>query len=212
MGTFSVDALPNLSPSSYSANKTYSETSAPNPPTGASNSAPQTQEDGSSLPKQAQGILEKTTTDLNNLIPAHGCSVKLPAQFDKIQIKLKQMMETESNRLKEFATWLGGSVAPIVEQVKQAIKAIKDRMKEIQKYIDEIKKVVEEIKEWIQVVQEFITFVMSLPAKLMQLVQNCMDALQSSLSTMISDAATAAKEAASANTASAQQVNATPTT
>ena len=62
------------------------ETSPPKPPTGAPNSSSVTQLEGSSLPKAAQGVVANTIISINNAIPAHGCNIKLPVLFDKIQI------------------------------------------------------------------------------------------------------------------------------
>lgn len=195
----------------YSSDGTPEEPNPPKPPPKAPNSSPVSQEDGSSLPKAIQGVLAKTTTDLNNLIPAHGCDIKLPALFEKIQIQFKQFLTAETNRLQEFGTWLGGAIAPIVEEIKQAVKAIKDRIKEIQKYIDKVKKIIEEIKEWITVVQEVLSFLLSLPARLLQLVANCLNALTSSLGTMFKTSLNAAGAAADANTSAGSKTNPTPT-
>ena len=196
----------------YSSNGTPKESNPPKPPANAPNSAQTTQQNGSSLPKAAQGVVANTIISINNAIPAHGCSIKLPVMFDKIEIQFKQLFQSESNRLQEFVTWLTGSLSPLVETIKQAVKAIKDRINEIMKYVEKLQKIIKEIQEFIQEVQQLIAFMMSLPARLMQLVANCLSALQSSLTTMVTTSLSANSASSKASTSNATKTNSTSET
>lgn len=169
----------------YSSNGTPKETNPPVPPPKAPNSSPVTQKDGSSLPKTVQGVISETTTDLNNLFPAHGCSIKLPALFKKLQVDGELLPQINAQRLQDFATWLGVQVNPLIEAIKSAVKAIKAKIKQIEVYVKWLKKQIKTIQEWISATQELIAFMMTLPAKLAQLVTNCLTALQNNLTTMI---------------------------
>lgn len=169
----------------YSSNGTPKETKPPIPPPKAPNSSPVTQKDGSSLPKTVQGVIAGTTTDLNNLFPAHGCSIKLPALFKKLKVDGELFPQINAQRLADFAEWLGAQVNPLIEAIKNAVKAIKAKLKQIEVYVKWLKKQLKTIKEWISAVQELITFMLSLPAKLAQLVANCLTALQNNLTSMV---------------------------
>ena len=114
----------NFAKQSYSSNGTPKETNPPKPPSNAPNSSPVSQMDGSSLPKTVQGVFKDTITDINNMIPAHGCSIRLPALITKIKQETKMFPLINQQRLTEFATWLGVQINPIVEGIKNFIKAI----------------------------------------------------------------------------------------
>lgn len=179
---------------------TTKETNPPKAPNSANNSSTSYQNDGSSIPKLAQGVVANTVISINNSIPAHGCDIKLPLLSESIQTKFKKYFETETKNLENFTTWISTNViSPIVETIKNAVKAIKARIKQVQKYINKIKKIVKDMQEFIQSVQELIAFVMTLPSRLLQLIANCMTALQTGLTDMIKSAVTANSEAASAS-------------
>jgi len=181
-----VGVSPNYAPQKYSSNGTPKEVKPPVPPPGASNSSPVSQQDGSSLPKFAQGIIANTTTALNNTLPAHTCSIKLPALFKKIKVEFELFPAVNTKALEDFAQWVSTDlIDPVVEMIKNAVKAIKAKIKEIEVYVNWVKKQIKTLKEWIDAAQELITFMMSLPAKLLQLVTNCLTALQNSMVTMV---------------------------
>ena len=123
------------------------ESNPPAPPKDAPNSSPTTQLDGSSLPKAAQGVVANTIISINNAIPAHGCSIKLPVIFDKIEIQFKKYVTIEGINLAKFGTWLGESIEPIVESIKNAVKALKDKLKIIMDYVKKIQRSEEHTSE-----------------------------------------------------------------
>lgn len=176
----------NFASQSYSSAGTPKETKPPIPPKGK-NSSPVSQQNGSSLPKTVQGVFHDTMTDLNNMIPAHGCSIKLPALFKKLKQQTTMFPQVNTQRLAKFAQWLGLQINPIVEAIKNFIKAIKAKLQVIIKFIKWIQKQIKIIMQWVQLFQEFIAFIMSLPAKLMQLVANCLAAAQQYASNLIND-------------------------
>lgn len=171
----------------YSTNGTPKESNPPKPPSDAPNSSPVTQKDGSSLPKTVQGVFANTVVSINNAIPAHGCSIKLPAMFKKIEQQAKMFPQVNAQRLVKFAEWLGAQINPVIEAIKNFIKAIMAKIKIIMKFVKWIQKQIRKIMEWVSLFQEFIGFVMTLPAKLAQLVANCLAAAQSYASTLIND-------------------------
>lgn len=199
--------LPNSSDPSGVKQNFASPNNPPKPPANAPNSSPITQENGPSLPKQAQGVLAKTTTDINNLFPVAGCPIKLPALFQKLQTKFTLFPQVEGNRLKEWGTKLGEFLAPIVEVIDQAIKTIKKFVKELKEYIDKILEIVKEIQEWITLVTDFIQFALSLPARLAQLIANCLASLVNGLKTMAGNFVSGLASAATANTSFATNSN-----
>ena len=177
----------NFAKQTYSSNGSPNETNPPKPPSNAPNSSPVSQMDGSSLPKTVQGVFKDTITDINNMIPAHGCSIKLPALMAKIKQETKLLPQINTQRLTEFATWLGAQVNPIVEGIKNFIKAIQAKIKIIMKFVKWIQKQIKIIMQWVELFSEFMSFLMTLPAKLMQLVANCLSAIQSFATSVIKD-------------------------
>lgn len=170
----------------YGTDGTPKETKPPQPPK-AQNSSPVSQKNGSSLPKTVQGVYNDTMTELNNMFPAHGCSIKLPALFKKLQLQTKMFPQVNTQRLARFGQWLGLQINPVIEAIKNFIKAIKAKIQVIMKFVKWIKKQIKIITQWLELFQEFMTFIMSLPAKLMQLVANCLAAAQQYASTLIDD-------------------------
>lgn len=184
---------PNYAKQTYSSNGTPKETNPPNSVSGAPNSSPQTQMNGSSLPKQSQGIVYKTTTELNSVVAA--CDIKLPTLFTKLNVNMTLIPAAWTSQLNSFATWIGSDViSPIVSYIKGVIRAIKAKIKKITDKIKWLKKQLNTIKEWITAAQELISFIMSLPAKLMQLVANCLAKIQSSLISMVKNQVNALTE------------------
>jgi hypothetical protein len=196
---------PNLAQTKSSGGKTV-ETNPPVAPKGV-NSSIRYQNDGSSLPKTSQGILESTQTYLNNLIPAHGCPIDFPAIKDQFETWLKNLISTETNRGTDFATWLPGSMVPIVEAIGNAIKAIKSMIKMIEKLVKEIQKIVKMIQQWITEIMQFIQFVMSLPARLMNILMECISSFQGAALGVIKDGVNAAGSAISSAASSAAKAS-----
>lgn len=177
----------NFATQTYSSNGTPKETNPPKPPAKAPNSSPTTQMDGSSLPKTVQGVFKGTITDLNNAIPAHGCSIKLPALMAKIKQETKLFPQINTKRLVEFATWLGVQISPIVEGIKNFIRAIQAKIKIIMKFVKWIQKQIKIITEWVALFSEFMAFLLTVPEKLLKLVANCLNAVQNFATNVIKD-------------------------
>lgn len=171
---------PNVASTKSTEGRTV-ETNPPKPPQGV-NSSNAHQKDGASLPKPSQGILANTATSINNLIPAHGCPIKMQVLFDKFEAGMKQLIAAETSALTGLGTWMGSQILPVIEKVKEVVNSIKNKIKELQRYIDKLKEFINDIKEFMKEVQELISAIMSLPQKLMNLVANCMQSLQNSLS------------------------------
>lgn len=176
---------PNLTPTKKVNGKTV-ESNPPKAPAGT-NSSIRYQGAGSSIAKQAQGVLANTMTELNNLIPAAGCPIRLPNDMEKLKTKLQLYIQTESQRLVEWAEKLTDFINPLVEDIKQAVKSIKKMIKQIQDYIKEIMEVVQFIQKLIQDIMAFIQFIMSLPERLMKLLINCMQALMDGAKKFVTD-------------------------
>jgi len=167
---------PNLAETSSSGGKT-TETNPPKVPKGT-NSSVTAQDDGASLPKNSQGVLKNSMTELNNLIPVAGCPIKLPNLMNKLNSRLKLWPEAEAIRLKEWAYKIAKEFfAPIVDQVNNWIASIKMMIKELQGYVKKMTDLIKEIQTWIKAIAEFVAFIASIPARLAQLVANCLKEL-----------------------------------
>lgn len=213
----STTEQPNIA-STKSQNGRTVETNQPKSPTG-SNSSFRYQSNGSSLPKPSQGILANTATEINNLIPSHGCPIKMPVLFDKFQTGMKQLLDAEQKALSNLGSWMGTQISPIMEKIKEVKNSIQQKIKELKRYIDKLKEFINDIKEFIGEVQQLISAIMSLPGKLMNLLSNCMQSLQNSMSGIMKsqmnaisksadafkNAADAEKQASDVNTASSTE-------
>ena len=178
---------PNLAKTQKVNGKTV-ESDPPKTPKGK-NSSVTAQDDGSSLAKTAQGVLRDTMTEINNVIPAAGCPVKLPNLMNKLNTRFKLWPESEANKLKAWAEKIGKEFfAPIVDQVEGWIKAIKSMIDQLKKYIKKITDLVKEIQEWVKAIAEFAAFILSLPARLARLVANCLQALTDGATKYVSGA------------------------
>jgi hypothetical protein len=179
---------PNLAETSTSGGKT-TETNPPKVPKGT-NSSVTAQDDGASLPKNSQGVLKDTMTELNNLIPVAGCPIKLPNLMNKLNSRLKLWPETEANRLKEWANKIAKEFfAPIVDEIENWIRSIKLMIEEIKGYIKKITDLIKEIQEWIKAIAEFVAFIVSLPLRLAQLITNCLKELTAGATKYVSGVA-----------------------